>query len=282
MGRERGRLFWLFDFLCFYRGGPIHDAEATDHARPSTGARIPRRPRPLTQLHRRSLIIPRRQMQKVRLRRQHRVQLDRARCTASTRCAGTAAAAWPVFKGSVRLTLVLGTASTTNDNYFIIGGGVGYYILNGLEVGLDYEAWLFAKPVMQRLSPEARYVFHMVPVVKPFAGVFYRRNFITDYDDYNQIGARLGAYFIQSRTACSWAPLRYTKRRSIVPRTATSTAMSGIGNYHRRLSSRRFALGLATKPSRGLFSWVSGRGAQSAARSSGPVQRFVEFVRRSK
>ena len=96
----------------------------------------------------------------------------------------------------MRLTLVLGTASTTNDNYFIIGGGVGYYILNGLEVGLDYEAWLFAKPVMQRLSPEARYVFHMVPVVKPFAGVFYRRNFVTDYDDYNQIGTRLGAYFI--------------------------------------------------------------------------------------
>lgn len=102
----------------------------------------------------------------------------------------------PFSKGSVRLTLVLGTASTTNDNYFIIGGGVGYYILNGLEVGLDYEAWLFAEPVMQRLSPEARYVFHMVPVVKPFAGVFYRRNFVTDYDDYNQIGTRLGAYFI--------------------------------------------------------------------------------------
>jgi hypothetical protein len=102
----------------------------------------------------------------------------------------------PFSKGSVRLTLVLGTASTTNDNYFIIGGGVGYYIVNGLEVGLDYEAWLFAKPVMQRLSPEARYVFHMVPVVKPFAGVFYRRNFVTDYDDYNQIGTRLGAYFI--------------------------------------------------------------------------------------
>ncbi|HYP97209.1 MAG TPA: hypothetical protein VER96_00960 [Polyangiaceae bacterium] len=102
----------------------------------------------------------------------------------------------PFSKGSVRLTVVLGTASTTNDNYFIIGAGLGYYIVNGLEVGLDYEAWLFAKPVMQRLSPEARYVFHMVPVVKPFAGVFYRRNFVTDYDDYNQIGTRLGAYFI--------------------------------------------------------------------------------------
>ena len=102
----------------------------------------------------------------------------------------------PFSKGSIRLTLLVGTASTYEDNYFIIGGGLGYFILNGLEVGLDYEAWLFAKPVMQRLSPEARYVFHMVPVVKPYAGVFYRRNFVTDHDDYNQIGARLGAYFI--------------------------------------------------------------------------------------
>jgi len=102
----------------------------------------------------------------------------------------------PFSKGSIRLTLLAGTASTYDDNYFIIGAGIGYFILNGLEVGLDYEAWLFAKPVMQRLSPEARYVFHMVPVVKPYAGVFYRRNFVTDHDDYNQIGARMGAYFI--------------------------------------------------------------------------------------
>jgi len=118
----------------------------------------------------------------------------------------------PFSKGSVRLTLLLGTASTTNDNYFIIGGGVGYYLLDGLEVGLDYEAWLFAEPVMHRLSPEARYVLHMVPVVKPFAGVFYRRNFVNDYDDFNQIGTRLGAYFIpKSNRMFIGAAAVYTK-----------------------------------------------------------------------
>ena len=102
----------------------------------------------------------------------------------------------PFSRGSIRLTLLLGTAATHNDNYFIIGAGLGYYLLDGLEVGLDYEAWLFAKPVIQRLSPEIRYVAHMVPVIKPYVGTFYRRNFVTDYDDYNQLGVRFGAFYI--------------------------------------------------------------------------------------
>ncbi|HET7544905.1 MAG TPA: hypothetical protein VFK05_33790 [Polyangiaceae bacterium] len=102
----------------------------------------------------------------------------------------------PFSRGAIRLTLLVGTASTHNDNYFIIGGGLGYYVLDGLELGLDYEAWLFAKPVIQRLSPEIRYVFHMVPVIKPYVGTFYRRNFVTDYDDYNQLGGRIGAFYM--------------------------------------------------------------------------------------
>ena len=102
----------------------------------------------------------------------------------------------PFSRGAVRLTLLLGTASTRNDNYFIIGAGLGYFLVNGLEIGLDYEAWLFANPVLHRVSPEARYVFHMVPVIKPYAGIFYRRTFVTDADDYNQVGGRLGAYYV--------------------------------------------------------------------------------------
>jgi hypothetical protein len=97
-------------------------------------------------------------------------------------------------RGSVRLTLLLGTGSTVTDTYFILGGGLGYFVLDGLEVGLDYEAWLFGTPVMQRLSPEIRYVFHMVPVVKPYVGFFYRHTFIKKYDDFDYLGGRLGVY----------------------------------------------------------------------------------------
>ena len=105
--------------------------------------------------------------------------------------------AGPFARGSIRLTLLIGTASTVDDNYLIVGGGLGYFIANGLEVGLDYEAWIFSEPVIHRLSPETRYVFHMVPVIKPYVGVFYRRTFVTGgFDDFNQVGARGGLYYV--------------------------------------------------------------------------------------
>src|SRR5262245_44973147 len=50
--------------------------------------------------------------------------------------------AGPFSKGSVRLTLLVGTGSSVNDTYLILGGGLGYFLVNGLEVGFDYEAWI--------------------------------------------------------------------------------------------------------------------------------------------
>jgi hypothetical protein len=104
--------------------------------------------------------------------------------------------AGPFSRGSIRLTLLLGTGSTVTETYFILGAGVGYFLLDGLEVGLDYEAWLFGTPVMNRLSPETRYVFHMVPVIKPYIGAFYRHTFVADYDDLDYVGGRAGAYYV--------------------------------------------------------------------------------------
>src|SRR3954471_9571292 len=94
--------------------------------------------------------------------------------------------AGPFARGSIRLSVLIGTGWTTTDEYLILGAGVGYYIADGLELGVDYEAWLFGSPVMQRLSPGVRYVFHMVPVLKPYVGGFYRHTFIgDDYSDLN-------------------------------------------------------------------------------------------------
>jgi hypothetical protein len=106
--------------------------------------------------------------------------------------------AGPFSQGGIRLSFLFGAGSTVADDYLILGAGAGYFILDGLEVGLDYELWFLATPVMHRLSPETRYVFHMVPVVKPYIGAFYRHTFVSDFDDYDHVGGRAGAYIAPS------------------------------------------------------------------------------------
>jgi hypothetical protein len=105
--------------------------------------------------------------------------------------------AGPFSKGMVRLTLLVGWGSTVRDDYLILGGGPGYFLVDGLELGLDYEAWILGDPVMHRVSPETKYIFHFVPVLKPYVGVFYRHTFVTGgYDDYDQVGARGGLFYV--------------------------------------------------------------------------------------
>lgn len=91
--------------------------------------------------------------------------------------------------------MLIGSGWTATDQYLILGAGAGYYLVDGLELGLDYEAWLFGSPVFNRLSPGVRYTFHMVPVIKPYVGAFYRHTFVNDYNDLNYLGARAGIFY---------------------------------------------------------------------------------------
>jgi hypothetical protein len=104
--------------------------------------------------------------------------------------------AGPFARGSIRLSFLIGSGWTTTDEYLILGAGVGYYVVDGLELGLDYEAWLFGSPVLNRLSPGVRYVFHMVPVIKPYVGGFYRHTFVNGYEDLDYVGARAGLFYV--------------------------------------------------------------------------------------
>jgi hypothetical protein len=112
----------------------------------------------------------------------------------------SARSAGPFSAHSVRLSLLLGTGSTASDTYLIVGGGVGYYLVDGLELAVDYEAWIGGEPVMHRVSPGLRYVLHFVPTIKPYVGVFYRHTFVNNYDDLNYVGARAGLYYAPARS----------------------------------------------------------------------------------
>ena len=104
--------------------------------------------------------------------------------------------AGPFARNTPRVSVVVGSGSTRSETYLILGAGFGYFIIDGLELGLDYEAWILGSPVMHRLSPEARYVFHFVPILAPYVGLFYRHSFVAHEDDLDQLGMRVGAYYV--------------------------------------------------------------------------------------
>ncbi len=98
-------------------------------------------------------------------------------------------------KGSTTLGLAAGSGSQGNENYFILGVGVGYYLLEGLEIGIDIQHWFSGSPSISKISPQVRYIFTQQKQLKPYIGVFARRTYIENQEDNNSFGYRAGAYF---------------------------------------------------------------------------------------
>ena len=114
--------------------------------------------------------------------------------------AGTGGISTAFSKNSTSVGVVLGSGSAFNDDYVILGVGVGYYVVRGLELGVNLQHWFFGDPSITQLSPQIRYVFTQPKVIKPYVGVFYRRTYYGDYkgidlDDQDSFGYRAGAYF---------------------------------------------------------------------------------------
>lgn len=103
---------------------------------------------------------------------------------------------YPFSKGSARISFIFGSGTAFDHEYTILGLGGGYFVADGLEVGLDVETWTGNSPRIHQISPQARVVFNMDGPVKPYAGVFYRRTIIESYRDSDAIGARAGLYFL--------------------------------------------------------------------------------------
>ena len=114
--------------------------------------------------------------------------------------AGTGGVGTAFSKNSTSVAVVIGSGSAFNDNYTILGLGVGYYVTEGLELGIDLQHWISGDPSITKVSPQIRYVFTQPKVIKPYVGAFYRRTSFGDYkgielDDQDSFGYRAGAYF---------------------------------------------------------------------------------------
>ena len=104
-------------------------------------------------------------------------------------------------KGKFNGRLVGGFGSSYGSDYFILGAGLNYNILDGLYAGLDFETWLGGTPSINNLSPSIGYVFWQVEKVKPYLAGFYRKTWVGgDWSDLEHLGARFGVYFASGRT----------------------------------------------------------------------------------
>lgn len=111
------------------------------------------------------------------------------------------ATAGPFSKGSIGVSVMIGSAYFGDKDYFIFGLGLSYFVVDGLSLGVDGAIWLFDEPTLGSITPNARYVFHMVPVIKPYVGGFWKRTLIgDDIDDLSSVGGRVGAYIMPSRS----------------------------------------------------------------------------------
>jgi len=112
-------------------------------------------------------------------------------------------------KGRTHVVATAGVGSAFNDDYLVLGLGVSYYVIDGLNVGLAFESWTGGDPKMRKLTPSAQYVFYQLGRIKPYVGAFYRRTYIDGLPDIDSAGARAGAYFQAGRNAYLGAGVVY-------------------------------------------------------------------------
>ncbi|MEN8006364.1 MAG: hypothetical protein ABFS42_05080 [Candidatus Krumholzibacteriota bacterium] len=99
----------------------------------------------------------------------------------------------PFGKGRVRIGFYGGAGSAGGQSYVILGGGAGYYLVNGLEAGVDLEGWVFQSPSIWKVTPQLRYILWQMQPIHPYAGVFWRKTYVGgNWPDYDSWGARGG------------------------------------------------------------------------------------------
>jgi hypothetical protein len=114
-------------------------------------------------------------------------------------------------QGRRRVTGTVGWGSSLGSDYLLVGVGLGYFIRNGLDVGVDFEGWFLGDPTMYKISPRADLVMWRSPRLKPYVGAFYRWNFISDFEDENSLGGRAGAFYRGTRGGMAGAGVVYER-----------------------------------------------------------------------
>ncbi|MBA3503738.1 MAG: hypothetical protein M4D80_31120 [Myxococcota bacterium] len=109
----------------------------------------------------------------------------------------------PFDQGKMNLSIGGGSTSNFDRRYFAIGGGFGYFVLDGLELGIAAVHQFGDGPSISQIQPRVRYVVQPLvgrfPLI-PYVGAFYNHWFIGDgYTDVDGIGGRVGLIYLSGR-----------------------------------------------------------------------------------
>ena len=107
----------------------------------------------------------------------------------------TSSYAAPFKRGGSNFSLGIASAKAFNENYTVISAGLGYYVLDGFELGIDIQSWLGSGPSITKLSPQMMIVFGQNSDLKPYIGGFYRKTHYSGFEDLDAVGGRAGVYF---------------------------------------------------------------------------------------
>lgn len=130
-------------------------------------------------------------------------------------------------KGRMHFFVTAGNGYAFDESYLVLGAGVSYYLIDGLNVGLSVETWTGSDPGLYKVTPSMTYVFHQIPQVSPYVGGFFRRTYIDGLPDLDSAGARGGSILLPDATPTSvsaWS----TSPTSIATNPPTARAATPI------------------------------------------------------
>lgn len=109
----------------------------------------------------------------------------------------------PFDRGKVNLSAAAGAGETLGERYYVIGGGFGYFVLDGLELGVRALEQFGDGPSITKVAPSIRYIAH--PLVGkwaliPYVGGFYNHWFVGGgLGDVDTVGGRTGLLYVTGR-----------------------------------------------------------------------------------
>ncbi|MCB9555002.1 MAG: hypothetical protein H6707_02785 [Deltaproteobacteria bacterium] len=106
----------------------------------------------------------------------------------------------PFPQGSLNLGLAFGFAAGGGGTAFSAGGAAGYYVLNGLEPGLQFDVTVSSDaPTVVALLPYLRWVIFRSYAASPYIKAQGGRLFVVGSNDLSAIGGGGGMYFFLRR-----------------------------------------------------------------------------------